>query len=111
MEAAEHSESSPDAVVDGGSEQAESSAIEEPLMSIPRPAEPPRQMSLFGASMDETLLREALKICESSRRASATLLQRKLRIDYEQACVVLAQLAQRGMVELEEDGTQARIRS
>ncbi|MEY4831005.1 MAG: Ftsk gamma domain [Planctomycetota bacterium] len=111
MEAAEHSDSSPDAVVDGGSEQAESSAIEEPLMSIPRPAEPPRQMSLFGASMDETLLREALQICESSRRASATLLQRKLRIDYEQACVVLAQLAQRGMVELEEDGTQARIRS
>ena len=80
-------------------------------MSIPRPAEQPRQMSLFGASMDESLLREALEICESARRASATLLQRKLRIDYAQACVVLAQLAQRGMVELEEDGTQARIRS
>ena len=109
--AAEQVESNPDAVVDGGDELAESSAIEEPLMSIPRPAEQPRQMSLFGASMDESLLREALEICESARRASATLLQRKLRIDYAQACVVLAQLAQRGMVELEEDGTQARIRS
>ena len=109
--AAEQAESNPDAVVDGGDELAESSASEEPLMSIPRPAEQPRQMSLFGASMDESLLREALEICESARRASATLLQRKLRIDYAQACVVLAQLAQRGMVELEEDGTQARIRS
>jgi len=111
VDAAEQVESNPDAVVDGGDELAESSVSEEPLMSIPRPAEQPRQMSLFGASMDESLLREALEICESARRASATLLQRKLRIDYAQACVVLAQLAQRGMVELEEDGTQARIRS
>jgi hypothetical protein len=99
------------AAADARDEHTETPATEEPVMSIPRPAEPPRQMSLFGASMDESLLREALEICESSRRASATLLQRKLRIDYEQACVVLAQLAQRGMVELEEDGTQARMRS
>jgi hypothetical protein len=96
---------------DARDESSEMPATDEPVMSIPRPVEPPRQMSLFGASMDESLLSEALEICETSRRASATLLQRKLRIDYEQACVVLAQLAQRGVVELEDDGTQARIRS
>jgi DNA segregation ATPase FtsK/SpoIIIE-like protein len=108
---AESIEVAHDAAADARDEHTDTPATEEPVMSIPRPTEPPRQMSLFGASMDESLLREALEICESSRRASATLLQRKLRIDYEQACVVLAQLAQRGMVELEEDGTQARMRS
>ncbi len=108
---AESIEETHEAAADARDDHTDAIAAEEPVMSIPRPAEPPRQMSLFGASMDESLLREALEICETSRRASATLLQRKLRIDYEQACVVLAQLAQRGMVELEEDGTQARIRS
>jgi hypothetical protein len=108
---ADSSEEAHEAAAEPREDHTDPTATEEPVMSIPRPAEPPRQMSLFGASMDESLLREALAICESSRRASATLLQRKLRIDYEQACVVLAQLAQRGMVELEEDGTQARIRS
>lgn len=82
---------------------------EEPLVSIPRPADSRRQKSLFGGAVDEDLLRDAREICESARRASVVLLQRKLRIDYEQALVVLAQLAERGVLELQEDGTQGRV--
>lgn len=88
---------------------AETDSEAEPVVSIPRPAESKRQMSLFGGSVDEALLRDAREICESARRASVVLLQRKLRIDYEQALVVLAQLAERGVLELQEDGTQGRV--
>lgn len=82
---------------------------EEEVVSIPRPADARRQMSLFGGAVDEDLLRDAKEICQSARRASVVLLQRKLRIDYEQARVVLAQLAERGVLELQEDGTQGRM--
>lgn len=87
------------------------SAEDEPVVAIPRADESPRQKSLFGNAADEALLREAQEICESSHRPSAVLLQRKLRIDFELARAVLAQLAERGIVELQEDGTQARVRS
>ena len=108
---AEASESDAEAAAPSGATDAVASSDEEPLVAIPRAEESPRQKSLFGNAADEALLREAQEICESAHRPSAVLLQRKLRIDYEMARAVLAQLAERGVVELEEDGSHARVRS
>ncbi len=88
---------------------ADEAAAPEPVVSIPRPTDSRRQMSLFGGGVDEALLREAREICESAGRASVVLLQRRLRIDYEQARVVLAQLAEQGVLSLQADGTQGRV--
>jgi DNA segregation ATPase FtsK/SpoIIIE-like protein len=68
-----------------------------------------RQQPLFGSWIDEALLADAVEVVTSSRRASATLLQRKLRIDYALAVDVLAALAARGVVELDDDATQGRV--
>ena len=98
---------------------------EEPLVQIPRmdvpPAfreptapetraaeEPPeraggRQQELFAAGIDERLVQEAIELVTSTRRASATLLQRKLRIDYARAVDLLGELAARGLVAPEGD--------
>ena len=102
-----------EAPADSAQHVSESTATsaDEPVVAIPRVEESPRQKSLFGNAADEALLREAQEICESAHRPSAVLLQRKLRIDFELARAVLAQLAERGIVELQEDGTQARVRS
>lgn len=81
----------------------------EPVVAIPRPPEGPRQQSLFLSTLDDALVREAIDIIESSRRASAALLQRKLRIDHDQAKELLALLAHRGLLELAADGTQGRV--
>jgi len=108
---AEASESDAGAAAPSAAVDAVASSDEEPLVAIPRAEESPRQKSLFGNAADEALLREAQEICESAHRPSAVLLQRKLRIDYEMARAVLAQLAERGVVELEEDGSHARVRS
>ncbi|MGE3175522.1 MAG: DNA translocase FtsK [Planctomycetota bacterium] len=81
----------------------------EPVVSIPRPPEGARQQKLFVGAVDEGLVREAIEVIESTRRASASLLQRKLRIDFEEAKEVLALLAHRGVVELADDGTQGRV--
>lgn len=89
----------------------EGDRADEPLVAIPRPAEGVRQQRLFLSGLDEALVREAIDIVQSTRRASATLLQRRLRIDYEQAREVLAVLAHRGVVELADDGSQGRVRS
>ncbi|MEQ1635003.1 MAG: DNA translocase FtsK, partial [Planctomycetota bacterium] len=86
-----------------------SEADVEPVVAIPRPAEGPRQQSLFLSTLDDALVREAIDIIESSRRASAALLQRKLRIDHDQAKELLALLAHRGLLELAADGTQGRV--
>jgi hypothetical protein len=100
----------------------------EPVVAIPRPdpvvppvseseqvaesdggREPVRQQRLFGASIDEALVAEAAEIVTAWRRASATFLQRKLRVDYEMACQLLVELAARGVVELEGDASRARV--
>jgi hypothetical protein len=56
------------------------------------------QQELFAAGLDEKLIQEAIELVTSARRASATLLQRKLRIDYARAVDLLAELAARGLV-------------
>jgi len=81
----------------------------EPVVAIPRPAEGVRQQRLFLTGLDEGLVREATDVVLSARRASTALLQRKLRVDYEQAMELLALLAHRGVIELAEDGTQGRV--
>jgi hypothetical protein len=81
----------------------------ERLVAIPRPLESPRQQSLFVTTLDDSLVREAVEMLTSTRRASAAMLQRKLRIDYSQAMELLALLAHRGMLELAGDGTQGRV--
>lgn len=115
----------PAAAAEGG----ELGFVDEPIVAIPRPepaaasdedlrVEPSapvddepaaRQRQLFGGALDEALVQEAIDVVTSSRRASATFLQRKLRIDYEQATEVLAELAARGVVALEGDASQGRV--
>jgi hypothetical protein len=85
-----------------------------PVVPIPRPELPPRdagvQQQLFQPAIDEALLAEAVELVTAWRRASATLLQRRLRIDYALACQVLAILATRGVIELEADAAHGRVR-
>lgn len=105
---------------------------EEPLVQIPRMDVPPvfreptapgetraaeeppergagRQQELFAAGIDERLIQDAIELVTSTRRASATLLQRKLRIDYARAVDLLGELAARGLVALEGDASQGRL--
>jgi hypothetical protein len=92
----------------------------EPTVSIPRPEREPlpaapgrdaaRQQHLFGAAPDPALVDEAIEVVTTWRRASATFLQRRLRIDYAMACQLLAELAARGIVELEADAAHGRVR-
>lgn len=102
---------------------------DEPVVSIPRPdpadvqkenaakedaqKEPGqaavRQQRLFGAGLDEALVAEATETVTSWGRASATFLQRKLRIDYELACQLMVELGARGVVELEADASRGRV--
>ncbi|MCA8974987.1 MAG: hypothetical protein KDC98_09710, partial [Planctomycetes bacterium] len=44
-----------------------------------------------------------------TRRVSAAFLRRRLRIGYDEACLVLAALSERGVVELDEDESQGRV--
>lgn len=113
--------------------EAEASASEEPIVPIPRPEVVPersrqervvttprepelprdregvRQQVLFGPNLDDVLVAEAVEAVTTWRRASATFLQRKLRIDYDLACRVMAELGRRGIVELEADATHGRV--
>jgi len=109
------------AAEEGAEKSAAAAAGAEPVVSIPRPEpgqveantdahrEPVRQQRLFGAGLDEALVREAVETVTTWRRASATFLQRKLRIDYEQACQLMVELSARGVVELEEDASHGRV--
>lgn len=98
----------------------------EPTVTIPRPEsrpeilpavtiervpseEPARQQSLFGGGLDEVLLQDAIDVVSSTGRASVSLLQRKLRIDYPLACDVLAALAARGIIALDGDTASGRV--
>jgi DNA segregation ATPase FtsK/SpoIIIE-like protein len=93
--------------VDAGGDDA---ADAEPVVAIPRPAEGVRQQRLFVTTVDEGLVREAVELVTSTRRASVALLQRKLQIDFEQAMEVLAVLARRGVIDLAAGETQGRVR-
>jgi len=68
-----------------------------------------RQQKLFAADVDEELLQEAIELVRGESRVTATLLRRRLRIDYQQAMDVLVQLGARGVVELEADMSQGRV--
>lgn len=92
----------------------ERSPGERPLPTPPRvPARredaPARQQKLFAADVDDELVAEAIELARGQSRVTATLLQRRLRIDYQQAMDVLAQLGARGVVELEPDASQGRV--
>jgi hypothetical protein len=83
---------------------------DEPLVDIPRPPEGRRQRRLFQEpSMDQALVRDAIELVTSSRRASAAYLQRKLRIEFSQAMDLLLLLARRGVIEIGEGETQGRV--
>lgn len=110
--------SASDHVVDAAaSEPPAPDAEPEPIVAIPRPEpvaeaaprDAARQQSLFAPAVDEALVTEAIEVVTTWRRASATFLQRKLRIDYDLACRVLAELATRRVVELEADSTHGRV--
>ncbi len=103
-------------------EVAASSEADGSIVSIPRPDQvapvslptPPvvvgeretaasKQQKLFASRVDEDLLLEAMDLVSRGRRTTATLLQRKLRIDYELAVEVLEELMNRGLLAGDED--------
>ena len=67
-----------------------------PAMSAER--DPGRQQNLFGGGLDEQLIEEARELLVRGRRPSASMLQRKLRIDYELAQDLLRELSNRGLM-------------
>jgi hypothetical protein len=82
----------------------------ESVVQIPRPSEGGRQQRLFASRSDEDLIQEAIELVTSTRRVSATFLQRQLRIDFAQAMEVLGTLASRGVIEHNEGETSGRVR-
>lgn len=103
-------------------EVAASTEADGSVVSIPRPEDVPpvslptppavgnvrdaaasKQQKLFASRVDEDLLLEAMDLVSSGRRTTATLLQRKLRIDYELAVEVLDELTNRGLLTGDED--------
>ncbi|MEC7725022.1 MAG: DNA translocase FtsK, partial [Planctomycetota bacterium] len=101
---------------DGAPEVAETSdANAEAAIAIPRPDEPgepsvptppaapsERKQQLFFGGVDEGLVEEARELLGRGRRLSASMLQRKLRIDYELAQELLRELGQRGLLGADE---------
>ena len=95
--------------VDAGSEAAYAEVAiprpEEPVPAelptqpeLPAEREEQRQQKLFGGGVDEGLVQEAQELLARGRRPTASLLQRKLRIDYELAQDLLQELERRGLV-------------
>ncbi|HLQ38330.1 MAG TPA: DNA translocase FtsK [Planctomycetota bacterium] len=83
---------------------------DEPVVAIPRPPEGARQRRLFGSSqVDPSLVAEARELVLSTRRASATHLQRKLRVEFEQAMELLSILGRDGVIEIAAGDTQGRV--
>ena len=98
---------------------------DEPLFAIPRPPEtetaapgeresatgeaPTRQQGLFPTEINEELITEAREVVLETRRVSAALLRRRLRIGYDEAREVLAALSARGIVELDADASHGRV--
>ncbi|MBL9077711.1 MAG: hypothetical protein JNL08_09415 [Planctomycetes bacterium] len=106
-----------DAPVDDevAAEDTDEPAAPEAVVAIPRPdpavreRAPARQQQLFANEVDDDLVQEAMDVLDGQSRATASLLQRRLRIDYDQAVALMAQLGARGLVELEADATQGRV--
>ncbi|MFN9703780.1 MAG: DNA translocase FtsK, partial [Planctomycetota bacterium] len=78
--------------------------LADPIVTIPRP-----EVQAASGAPDEALMREAVELVLTSRRANAVFLQRKLRVDYDLATAVLHQLAARGIVALDAEATHGRI--
>jgi S-DNA-T family DNA segregation ATPase FtsK/SpoIIIE len=57
---------------------------------------------------DDALIEEAISIVQSSQRASASLLQRRLRIGYPRAARLLDQLEEMGIVGPSQGGGRER---
>jgi hypothetical protein len=98
------------AEVEGTADVAEARAeADSDAVVIPRPAEGVQQQRLFVTTLEESLIQEAKDVVLGAGRASANLLQRRLRVDYEQAMELLAVLSHRGVVELGSEMTQGRV--
>lgn len=80
--------------------EAQPESAPEPAVPSADAPVPTRQRGLFGPAFDEDLLAEARSIVLASNRPTAALLRRRLRIGYEEACEVLAELSARGLVDL-----------
>ncbi|MCC6670600.1 MAG: DNA translocase FtsK 4TM domain-containing protein [Planctomycetes bacterium] len=110
--------------LEGGEEPAAGSAspaqaADEPEFVLPRPDAPPvagdtvkvRQGTLFpGASEDQRLVEEAARLVREARRANVSLLQRRLRVRYDEAVELLHALGRLGVIELLPGETQGRVR-
>jgi hypothetical protein len=80
-------------------------AVAEPAIAIPRP----EATAPTSAGVDDGLVREAIELVTATRRANTVFLQRKLRVDYDVAAAVLAELAARGVVALDAEATHGRV--
>ncbi len=78
----------------------------EAAVAIPRPDAVPARAA---SGLDEALVGEAVDLVTSARRANTVFLQRKLRVDYDVAAALLAELAARGVVALDADATHGRV--
>jgi S-DNA-T family DNA segregation ATPase FtsK/SpoIIIE len=80
------------------------------VSEIPLDDEPPWEKVLQEASEDgeDDLLEEAISLVQSSQRASASLLQRRLRIGYPRAARLLDQLEEMGIVGPSQGGGRER---
>lgn len=79
-------------------------AAAEHSVAIPRP-----EPATSGGVVDDDLVREAIELVTTTRRANTVFLQRKLRVDYDMAAAVLAELAARGIVALDAEATHGRV--
>src|SRR5436190_1569153 len=61
-----------------------------------------------GESSDDALVEQAIQVVRSSQRASASLLQRRLRIGYPRAARLLDQLEEMGIVGGSQGGGRER---
>jgi S-DNA-T family DNA segregation ATPase FtsK/SpoIIIE len=67
-----------------------------------------RKSSQTGASSEDDLLPQAIEVVKQNRRASVSLLQRKLRIGYSRAARLMELLEEKGFVGPDEGPTKGR---
>lgn len=92
----------------GSSRDRAAAPPDEVVVPIPRPTAPPARAPA-ASSFPESLVAEAIDVVVGSGRASATLLQRKLRLEFAVAEQLLGELARRGIVELGDDAAHGRV--
>jgi hypothetical protein len=104
-----------EAMREGGAPATEDEDVPEAPESgveIPRPATPPptRQRTLFtGVTSDPALLDEAARLVIAQHRANAALLQRRLRVSFEDAAELIEQLRVLGVVDGEVGTPSGRV--